>query len=106
MKYIKLFENIEDDKKLTFLEDAFIEIKELCFSFKIKEYKNYHEIELHLYKPLSSNDPTKLSKMIKISELRTLIYKNILKILNTFESNIENYDINFNDENWIYIKIY
>ena len=36
MKYIKTFENIDYDKKLIFLEDAFVEVKEISALFKIE----------------------------------------------------------------------
>lgn len=123
MKYIKTFENIDYDKKLIFLEDAFVEVKEISALFKIEhifsetnaskkkdylsKYNDYFSIQVYLYLPtdIDYDINKKLKEMIERSELRLLIYKKISNTLDMIESDIKDYDIEFSDQ-ITYIKIY
>ena len=126
MKYIKTFENIDYDKKLIFLEDAFVEVKEISELFKIEhifsetntkrqyqkndylsKYNDYFSIQVYLYLPndIDYKINNKLKEMIERSELRLSIYKKISNTLDIIESDIKDYDIEFSDQ-ITYIKIY
>lgn len=119
MRYIKAFENIEDNhlKNLTFLEDAFIDIKEMLnttnnivsFFSQIQRDTNKIIYTIDLYFSTFSEGTISnemYEEIIRKSDIQTSVLKKSKMILNMIKNDIKSYEMSGNDNGiTIYISL-